>query len=74
MVISVNQPSLCGAVADLIKELPVDEGAPGKTVALDQMEQEILTQPPFADVQADDERHGNLLQDYERRFEKLPED
>ena len=54
MVISVNQLSLNGAVADLIKELPVDQRAPGKPVALDQMEQEILTQPPLAEVQADD--------------------
>ena len=38
------------------------------------MEQEILAQPPFAEVQADEERQGNLLQDHERRFEKLPED
>ena len=38
------------------------------------MEREILTQPPLAEVQANDERQGNLLQNYERRFEKLPED
>ena len=40
------------------------------------MEQEILTQLPFAQVQADEERQENLLQDCERRFEKqkLPED
>ena len=29
---------------------------------------EILTQPPLAETQADEERQGNLLQDYERRF------
>ena len=74
MVMSVNQLSLYGAVADLIKELPADQRAPGKPVALDQMEQEILIQPPLAEVQANDERQGNLLQDYERRFERLPED
>ena len=49
---SVNQLSLYGAVADLIKELP-DQRAPGKPVALDQMKQEILTQPPLGEVQAD---------------------
>ena len=38
------------------------------------MEQEILTPRPFADVQSNDERQGNLLQNYERRFENLPED
>ena len=37
-------------------------------------EQEILTQPPLAEVQANEERQGSLLQDYEQRFEKLPED
>ena len=52
MVISVNQFSLYGAVADLIAELPVDQRAPGKPVASDQMKQEILTQPPLAEVQA----------------------
>ena len=65
LVISVDQLSSYGAVADLIKELPVDQRAPGKPVAIDQMEQEILTE-----VQAEEERQGNLLQDYERRFEK----
>ena len=50
----------------MIQELPVDQRAPGKLVALDQMEQENLTQPHFAEVQADEERQGNLLQDYER--------
>ena len=68
MVISVNQLSLYGAVADLIKELPDDQRAPGKPVALDQMEQEILTQPPLAELQTNEERQGNLLQNYERRF------
>ena len=66
MVISVNQLSLYGAAADLIEELPDDQKAPGKPVALDQMEQEILTQPPLAEVQANDERQGNLLHNYER--------
>ena len=74
MVISVNQLTLHGAIADLIKELPVDQRAPGKLVALDQMEQEIRTQPPLTEVQANEERQGNLLQVYERRFEKLSED
>ena len=71
-VISVNQLSLHGAVADLIKAVPDDQRAPGKLVALDQMEQEILSQPPLAEVQANEERQGNLLQNCERRFETLP--
>ena len=74
MVTPVNQLSLYGAVPDLIKELLNDQRAPVKPVALDQMEQEILTQPPLAEVQANEERQGNLLQNYERRFEKLPAD
>ena len=37
-------------------------------------EQEILTQPPLAEVQANEERQGNLVQEYEQRFEKLSED
>ena len=74
MVISVTQLSLYGAVPDLMKQLPDDQRAPGKPVALDRMEPEILTQPPVAEVQANEERRGNLLQNYERRLEKLPED
>ena len=38
MVMSVNQLSLYGAVADLIIDLPDDQRAPGKPLALDQME------------------------------------
>ena len=68
MVISVNQLSLHGAVADMIE-------ASGKTVASGQLEkQEILTQLPLAEVPADEERQGNLLQEYEQRFEKLSDD
>ena len=70
LVISVNQLSLYGAVADLIKELPDDQRVPGKLVALDQMEQEIITQPPLAEVQANEERQGDRLQNYEHWFEK----
>ena len=55
MVISVNQLSLYGAATDLFQELPDDQRTPGKLVALDQMEQEILTQPPLAVVQANEE-------------------
>ena len=43
MVISVNQLSLYGAVADMIAELPVGQRAP--PLQLDK--QEILTQPPL---------------------------
>ena len=74
MVISVNQLNLYGAVADLIEELLGDQRASGNPDALDQMEQKILTQPPEAEVQANDERQRNQLQDNERSFAKLPED
>ena len=47
MVMSVNQHSLYGAVADMIEELPVGRRAPGKPVASGQLvKEEILTQPP----------------------------
>ena len=62
MIISVNQSSLYEAVADLIKELPDDQRAPGKPVASDQMEQEILIHPPLAEVPSNNKRQGNLLQ------------
>ena len=48
MIISVNQFSLYGAAADLIKELPENQKAPGRPVAEDPTEQEILIQPPIA--------------------------
>ena len=75
MVISVNQLSLNGAVADMIAALPVGRRAPGKLVASGQLDkQEILTQPLLAELQANEERQGNLLQENEQRFEKLSED
>ena len=59
----------------MIEELPVGKRAPGKPAASGQLDdQEILTQPPLAQVQANEERQGNLLQDYEQRFEKWSED
>ena len=75
MVISVNQLSFYGAVVDMTEELPVGRRAPGKPVASGQLDkQEILTQPPLAELQANEERQGNLLQEYEQRFEKILED
>ena len=75
MVISVNQLSLYGAVADMTAELPVGRRAPGKPVTSGQLDkQEILTQPLLAELQANEERQGNLLQEYEQRCEKLSED
>ena len=57
MVISVNQLSLFGAVADMIEQLPVGQKAPGKPAAPGQLDkQKILTQPPLAEVRANEER------------------
>ena len=54
----------------MIEELPVGQRAPGKPAASGQLDkQEIITQPPLAEAQANEERQGNLLQEYEQRFE-----
>ena len=75
MVISVNQLSIYGKVADMIEELPVGQKTPVKPAAPSQLaKQEIIPQPPLAETQANEERQGNLLQEYEQWFEKLSED
>ena len=61
MVISVNQLSIYGAAAEMIEELPVDQRAPEKPAASDQMEQENLAQLHLTEMQANEERQGNLL-------------
>ena len=49
--------------------------AAGKPVASGQLlKQETLTQPPSAEMQVNEERRRNQLQEYEQRFEKLSED
>ena len=59
----------------MIEELPVGQRAVGKPEAPGQLDKvEIITQLPFAEMQANEERHGNLLQEYEQRFENLSED
>ena len=75
MVIPVNQLSLHGAAADMIAESPVDQKAPEKPAASGQLDkQEIITQRLLAELQANEERQGNLLQEYEERFERSSED
>ena len=75
MVISINQLSIFGAVADMIEKLPVGQRAVVKTKAPGQLDKvEILTQLSLAEMQANEERQGNLLHECERRFEKLSED
>ena len=61
IVFSVNQLSIHGAVADMIEELPVGQGAPVKPIAPGQLDKvEILTQLLLAETQAKEERQGNL--------------
>ena len=75
MVISVNQLSLHGAVTDMTAELSLDQRAPEKPVPSGQLDkQEIITQPPHAQLQVNEERQEILLQEDEERFEKLSED
>ena len=75
MVISVNQLSSYGAVADMIAESAVGQKALGKPAASGQLDkQEIISQLPLAEMQANEERQGNLMQEYEQRFEKMSED
>ena len=74
-VISVNQLSIYGAVADMIEELPVGQRPVEKPIAPSQQDKvEIITQPPLAETQANEERQGKLLQEYEQRFAKMSED
>ena len=73
--ISVNQVSTYGAVADLCKELSKDFKVSKTLDANEYLETlEIPTELPTADPHTDAELQGNLLQDYERKFEQLPED
>ena len=74
MVMSANQLSLHGAMADVIQGLPEDQVASGRPVASDQTEQEMYIQLPIAEVPSKDKRQGNLLQDYEQKCERPPED
>ena len=58
-------------IADMIQGLPEDQVTPGRLVASEQ------TEPPIAEVQApiaEVQRQWNQLQEYEQRFERLPED
>ena len=69
IVMSVNQFSLNG---DMIAELPVEQTAPRKPLASGELDKpELLTQPPLEELQPNEERQENLLQEYEERFEKF---
>ena len=59
----------------MIEGLPVGQRAAKKPEAPGQLDKvEILTPPGLAEMQADEERQGNVLQEYEQRFEKMSED
>ena len=74
-VISANQLSIYGAVADLCTEVSKDIMASGKPEAHDPLEtMEIPTEPPTADPRTDEQRRRNLLQEYEQQFELLSDD
>ena len=66
-VISANQLSVHGAIADLCMEL--SEEAPDHLETM-----EILTNPSIAGSHTNEQPQGNLVQDYERTFEHLSGD
>ena len=69
--ISANQLSVYGAVADLCRELSKDTTASGKPQAHDPLEtMKMPIEPPTADPRTDEQRRGNLLQQYEQKFEQ----
>ena len=71
-VISASQLSIYGAVAEMCREVFTDTMALGKPEAHDPWESmEIPTEPPTADPRTDEQRRGNLLQDYDQQFEQL---
>ena len=71
-IVSANQLSVYGAVADLCRELSKDTMASGKPEAHYLLETtEIPTEPPTADFRTDEQRRGRMLQEYEQKFEQL---
>ena len=73
-IISANQHSIYGAVADLCKELSKDSRASGTLDANEYFEtMEIPTETAIVD-HTDGELQGNLLQNCERKFEQLSDD
>ena len=74
-VISASQLSVCGAIADLCKELSEDFGAPGKPEAPDHLEtMEIPADPSIAGTHTNEQQQGNLVQDCEREIEQVSDD
>ena len=68
-VISANQ------LADLCNGLPKDLWALGKPAAPDHLEtMEIPTRLSAEETQTNAQQRGNLVQEYERKFEQLSQD
>ena len=75
-IISINRLSVCGAVADLCKELAGDSSGAGKPATNENLESMVIpTEFPTADPisQTDAEVQRKLLREYEQKFEELPE-
>ena len=74
-VISSNQLSIYGAIADLCNEVSKDLGALEKSAALDHLEKmEIPTDLSIAENSNNAQQRRNLVQEYQRKFEQLSED
>ena len=74
-IISVNQLSIYGTVADLCKELfKASEVAEKLAANEDSDTMDIPTELPIADPHTNAELQGNLLRDCEHKFEHLLED
>ena len=74
-IMSVNQLSIYGAVADSCEESSDDSEVAVKPAANEDSESvEIPTELPVTDLHINAESQGNLLQDCEHKFEHLPED
>ena len=74
-LISANQISIYGAIADLCNEILKDLEGSGETAAPDHLEKmEIPTDLSIAENSTNAQQRGNLVQEYERKFEQLSED
>ena len=75
-IISVNQLSIYGAVADLCKQLARDSSSQGKPAANENWGSMVIpTEFPTANTisQTDADVQGNLLPEYEQKWAELPE-
>ena len=75
-VMSVNQLSVCGVVADLCEELAINSRRTGEPAATENLESMVLpTEFHIANpiAQTDAEVQGNLLREYEQKFAELTE-